>query len=295
MKVKQTLGEKIFYFFNTLFMIFMIIITLYPMLYVLFASVSDSDSIMKYTGPLLKPIGFTFAAYKRVFQNPMVSISFFNSVFIVVIGTTINIFMTSITAYILSRKNFYIKNFMMVIIVITMYFSGGLVPQYLNIRSLGMIDSYWALTLPVAISAYNMIIMRTAFLAIPDSLEESAKLDGARHIDILFKIILPLSLPTVAVMILFYGVGHWNSWFSAMIYIKTRDKFPMQLILREILILNDTAGAGMQQDTSIGDVEKIGETIKYALIIVSTMPILLIYPFLQKYFVNGVMIGALKG
>ncbi len=294
MRIKKTSGEKVFTAFNILFMIIMIIMTLYPMLYVLFASVSDSDAIMRYTGPLLKPIGFTLAAYKRVFQYPMVLRSLVNSIIIVLMGTSINIFMTSLGAYVLSRKHFYIKNAMMVLIVITMYFSGGLVPQYLNVKELGMLDTYWAIIIPGAISTWNLIIMRTSFLSIPDSLEESAKLDGAKHIDILFKIVIPLAMPTIAVMILFYGVGHWNSWFSAMIYLKTRDKFPMQLILREILILNDTSSGGMQGNSTIDDVQKIGETIKYALIIVATVPILVVYPFLQKYFVNGVMIGALK-
>ena len=182
----------------------------------------------------------------------------------------------------------------MILIIITMYFNGGLIPNYLNIKQLGLYDSLFSLILPGAISTFNLIIMRTAFFAVPDSLEESARLDGANHFVILFRIILPLTMPTVAVLILYYAVGHWNSWFNAMIYLKTRDKFPLQLILREILIQNDTtamtAGSG---DT--GDKLAIAETIRYATIVVATVPILCVYPFLQKYFVKGVMVGAVKG
>jgi putative aldouronate transport system permease protein len=183
----------------------------------------------------------------------------------------------------------------MIMIIITMYFNGGLIPNYFNIKELGLYNSIWSLILPGAISTFNLIILRTAFLAVPDSLEESAKLEGANHFVILFRIILPLTMPTVAVLILYYAVGHWNSWFNAMIYLKTRTKFPLQLILREILIQNDSTSmtAGMSGDT--GDKLAIAETIRYATIIVATLPILCVYPFLQKYFTKGVMVGAVKG
>lgn len=185
------------------------------------------------------------------------------------------------------------KNPIMFLIVFTMFFNGGLIPTYLLVNNLGLLDSRWALIIPSAMSAYNLIIMRTSFQGIPVSLEESAKLDGANDFTVLFRIVLPLSMPVVAVMILFYGVGHWNSWFNALIYLRTRDLYPLQLILREILITNSTDS----MMTGVGGADKmpIGETIKYATIIVATIPILLLYPFLQKYFVKGVMIGAIKG
>jgi putative aldouronate transport system permease protein len=201
--------------------------------------------------------------------------------------------MTSFGAYALSRQHVMWKNPVMFLIVFTMFFSGGLIPTYLLIQDLGMLNTRWALIIPSAMSAYNLIIMRTSFQSVPVSLEESAKLDGASDFTVLFRVILPLSMPVVAVMILFYGVAHWNSWFSALIYLRKRELYPLQLILREILITSSTES----MMTSVGGADKtpIGETIKYATIIVATGPILLLYPFLQKYFVKGVMIGAIKG
>ena len=175
-----------------------------------------------------------------------------------------------------------------------MFFGGGMIPTYLLVNNLGLTNTYWALILPTAISTYNMIIMRTGFAAIPESLEESAKIDGANHFTILFKIVIPLAKPTMAVIVLYYAVACWNSWFNAMIYLqKRRDLQPLQLILRGILIENDTSN---MQDGNVGqDTESIAESIKYAVIVVATLPILAIYPFLQKYFIKGIMIGAVKG
>jgi putative aldouronate transport system permease protein len=179
-----------------------------------------------------------------------------------------------------------------VLIIITMFFSGGLIPFYLTVKDLKMLDSLLAVIIPGAISTYNMIILRTAFQAIPESLEESARLDGANHITVLFRIVIPLSMSTIAVLLLYYGVGHWNAWFNAMLFLqKKRDLFPLQLILREMLIQNTNADS---YNKSI-DAAVVTETFKYAVIVVSTVPVLCIYPFLQKYFVKGVMIGAVKG
>ncbi len=241
---------------------------------------------------MLKPLGFSLEAYKLVFENPMILTGYRNTLFYVTVGTSINLLMTSLSAYVLSRKNVMFKNAMMMV-VFTMFFSGGLIPFYLTVRELGLSDSMWAVILPTAMSTYNMIVMRTAFTAIPDSLEESARIDGANDFTILFRIILPLSLPVVAVMILFYAVGHWNAWFNAMIFLRTRDKYPLQIVLREILIASSTDDMTTNVDSL--DKEPLGETIKYATIIVATLPILMVYPFLQKYFVQGIMIGALKG
>jgi len=274
-------------------MVFLIVVTLYPFLYVAFASVSEPYEIVRHQGILLKPLGFSLEAYKLVFENPMILTGYRNTLFYVTVGTSINLLMTSLSAYVLSRKNVMFKNAMMMMVVFTMFFSGGLIPFYLTVRELGLSDSMWAVILPTAMSTYNMIVMRTAFTAIPDSLEESARIDGANDFTILFRIILPLSLPVVAVMILFYAVGHWNAWFNAMIFLRTRDKYPLQIVLREILIASSTD----DMTTNVGSLDKepLGETIKYATIIVATLPILMVYPFLQKYFVQGIMIGALKG
>lgn len=185
-----------------------------------------------------------------------------------------------------------LKNFIMVLMLFTMYFSGGLIPSYITIKSLGLYNSLLALILPGAISTYNLIIMRTSFQGIPSELEEAAYLDGAGHLSIIWNVILPLSKAIIAVMVLYYGVAHWNSWFGASIYLNDRNKYPLQLILREILLQNDVSNMA---GSSGGDEYSIAESIKYAVIIVATAPILCIYPFLQKYFVKGVMIGALKG
>ena len=293
MKVQEGTSRKAFNVFNILFMIFISVITLYPMLYVIFASFSVPSEFMMHEGLLVRPLGFTTATYQMVFKNPMILRGYLNTTFLIVVGVTINIFCTSIGAYFLSRKNILFKKIIMFFIVFSMYFSGGLIPFYFTVKEMGLDNSLWALIIPGAIGTYNMIIMRTAFMGIPDSLSESAEIDGANHFAILFKVVIPLSLPTIAVMVLYYGVGHWNSWFNAMIFLRKREMFPLQLILREILITNSTMD--MSIGTNAGEQELVGDLIKYAVIVIATVPILCLYPFLQKYFVKGVMIGALKG
>ncbi|MDX8045544.1 carbohydrate ABC transporter permease [Gracilibacillus sp. S3-1-1] len=291
--MRKTLGERLFDWANITFLVLLSIVTLYPLLYILFASLSDPAYVAQARGIILAPKDFTVEAYKMVFNNPMIVTSYLNTLFYVVVGTTVNILLTSLGAYALSRKNVMWSNVIMFMIVFTMFFEGGLIPLYLLVGELNLIDTRWALILPTAVSAFNLIIMRTAFQGIPESLEESARIDGANDFTILFKIVLPLSMPVVAVMILFYGVFHWNSWFHAMIFLQDRELFPVQLILREILIANDTSS--MTSGVSAVDAMPIGETVKYATIIVATLPILCLYPFLQKYFVKGVMIGGIKG
>lgn len=293
MTVKRSFGERLFDAGNIAALLLLSALTLYPFLYVLIASLSEPAWVVQQRGLLLYPHGFNFDAYVSVFQNPSILTGYMNTLLIVVFGTALNIAMTSLGAFALSRPNFMWRNHIMFAIVFTMFFSGGLIPTFLLVNDLGLLDSRLALILPVAMSAYNLIIMRTAFLGIPVSLEESAKLDGATDFTVLLRIVLPLSMPVVAVMILFYGVAHWNSWFNALIYIRTRELYPLQLILREILITNNTDS--MTTGIGGGDKMPVGETIKYATIIVSTIPVLCLYPFLQKYFVKGVMIGAVKG
>ncbi|TBL78536.1 carbohydrate ABC transporter permease [Paenibacillus thalictri] len=292
--LRRSWGERCFDGLNALLMILLSLVTIYPLVYVLMASLSDPASVVQMRGLIWRPQGqITLEAYSLVFQNPSIVTGYANTLVYVVAGTALNILMTSLAAYALSRRRIMWENQLMFFIVFTMFFNGGLIPTFLLVNQLGMIDSRWALIIPVALSTYNMIIMRTSFQALPASLEESAKIDGANDIVILFRIVLPLSMPVVAVMILFYGVAHWNSWFNALIYLRNRELFPLQLILREILISNSTDS--MMTSVGSGDKMPIGETIKYATIMVATLPILLLYPFLQRYFVKGVMIGAVKG
>lgn len=292
MLYQRSLGEKVFSWANLTFMLLLCFVTLYPFIYILLASFSNPTQMAQYRGLLFYPQGFSLAAYKLVLENPMILTGYRNTLFYVIGGTAINLFMTTLGAYALSRRNVYFNNTIMLGIVITMVFHGGLIPSFLLVNNLGIMNTPWALLLPGAISSFNLIIMRTAFQGVPVSLEESARMDGANDWTIMVRIILPLSLPVIAVMILWYAVGHWNSYFSALIYLRDRELFPLQLILREILISNSTDN--MMTEASTSDRVDIGITIKYATIIVSTLPILCLYPFLQKYFVKGVLIGALK-
>lgn len=295
MHIKESPSRKAFNIFNILFMLFMVVITLYPIYYVVMASFSQSNELMRHQGILLKPAGFSLAAYKEVFKNPNIWTGYKNTLIVLVTHTSLCMVMTSLCAYVLSRKNVLFNAPITLFIMFTMYFGGGMIPTYLIVNGLGLTNTYWALILPGAISTYNMIIMRTGFMAIPDSLEESAKIDGASHWTILWKVVIPLAKPTMAVILLYYAVSCWNAWFNAMIYLqKRRDLQPLQLVLRGILIENDTASM-MESGGNMGDQEGVAETIKYAVIVVSTLPILCAYPFLQKYFVKGIMIGAVKG
>ena len=293
--IARSLGDRIFDSINVFLMLCVIFVTLYPMLHVLFASLSSPSAFMFHEGVLLKPAGFSLSAYKAVFQDPSIRIGYTNTIFIVVVGVLLNIAMTSVCAYVLSRKRFYMRNAFMFVIVITMFFSGGLIPFFLTIKWLHLDNTIWVLIFPGAMSSFNMIIMRTSFNSIPDSLEESAKLDGAGHIQILLRVVLPLSMPVIAVMILYYAVGHWNSWFNASIFLRDAKLYPLQLVLRRILIQNNSSSMMTGGDSGMSEKHFIGETIKYTVIVVSTLPILVLYPFLQRYFVKGVMIGALKG
>lgn len=293
MKIKDSLEVRTFQIINNFIMLLVILITLYPMLYIAFASFSKPNLLMAHQGLLYKSLGFNLSSYKAVFNNPVIASGYRNTIFVLVMGLIFNILLTSMGAYFLSRKNIMLKKVVMFMIVFTMFFNGGMIPNYFLINSLKLDNSLWALIIPSAINTFNLIIMRTAFQSIPDSLEESAKLDGAGHFTILFRIILPLSLPTLAVIVLYYGVGHWNAWFNAMLYLRRREMFPLQLILREILIINDTS-AMMAGGSFAGDQDLVSETIKYAVIMVATVPILVLYPFLQKYFVKGALIGSVK-
>ncbi|WP_305767583.1 carbohydrate ABC transporter permease [Candidatus Epulonipiscium viviparus] len=286
--------EKVtaFDYFNVAALTLLCILTLYPIIYVMMSSISDPVLLQQQEGIMLYPLGFSLEAYKLVFDNPSVLIGYRNTLFYVAAGTAINMFMTILGAFALSRRDLYIRKFLTIVIIFTMQFGGGLIPTFLVVS--GMLgESIWTQLLPGAIVTSNLIIMRTGFFAIPDSLEESAKIDGANDWVVLTNIILPLSKPTLAVIALYYGVGHWNSWLPATIYLRDRTLFPLQLFLREILLQNQLeetvvgVATGLQADMS--------DVIKYATIIVAIIPVLCVYPFVQKYFVKGVMIGAVKG
>lgn len=292
MVYKRTLGEKAFDLSNIILLTLGSIAFLYPLWFVLVSSFSSASAIAS-GSVVFWPDGFNFDAYSRVFSDKSIWTAYKNTMFYVAAGTAINLLLTTLGAYPLSRRDLKGRNAIMMFIVFTMFFSGGLIPMYLNVRDLGLYDTRWAILLPTAISAYNLIVMRTFFQStIPDGLIESAKIEGASEYRILWSIILPLSMPVVAVMTLFYAVSHWNSWFDAMIYLQDRKLFPLQLLLREILVQSQTND--MMGGVGSGDVASISETIKYATTIIATVPILVIYPFLQKYFAKGVMLGGVK-
>ena len=292
---QEGFGYNIFTVLNYIVLSFVILVTAYPVYYVIIASLSDPVSLMANYGLMWLPKPpLTLSAYKMVFRHPMIVSGYQNTLFILIAGLIVNMILTSVGAYFLCLRNSLFKKPLSIFMIFTMYFSGGLVPMYLNVQSLGLINSLWALVIPSAINTYNMLILRSAFYNIPESLVEAAKLDGASHFQILTKIFLPLSGATLAVMVLYYGVGHWNAWFNASIFIQTPSKYPLQLVLRNILLLGANAefNAAMTDDTTTA---LMAELIKYALIVVSTAPILILYPFLQRFFAKGVMVGAIKG
>ncbi len=289
------LGSRLFDVFNLVLSGLFAFICVYPVIHVLSSSFSDPSRLAVHTGGVLWPLGFSLDGYRVVLRNPNIWTGYGNTLFYVVVGTILCLFMTSIGAYVLSRRNFMFRKHMTLLIVFTMYFSGGMIPNFLLVRILGLYNTRGAIIVPALISTWNLFVLKTAFQSVPASLEESAKLDGANDLLILFRIILPVSKATIAVIALYYSVSHWNAWFHAMIYLRKRELFPLQLILREILIISD-AGGNISGDMP-GDVAQmfIDKLIKHCTIIVSTLPILSIYPFIQKYFVKGVMMGSLIG
>jgi len=266
-------------------------VTLYPFLYVVSMSISDPVYVIQKTIWLL-PKGFSLKAYEKVFENPDVWTAYLNTIFYTVAGTAINVVMTMLGAYPLSRKSFFARKQVMIFIVITMFFSGGLIPMFLLVQNLGLYNTRWAILLPGAVSAFLIIVTRTFFQSIPEHLHESAKLDGAGEFSILWRIVAPLSMPIIAVLTLFYAVGQWNSFFPALLYLPDVRLQPLSLYLIKVLIQNSTTM--MEDMASQSDRSMYVVQLKYSLIIVAILPILAVYPFLQKYFVKGVMIGSLK-
>lgn len=289
----STRREKALHGVNLFVLALLTVIFFYPLWHCLMASFSDPTSLIGYKGLISLPMGFSLEGYKTVLQNKNILTGYMNTLFYLVAGTAINMLLTILGAYVLSRRRMMLKGPLTLLIVFTMYMDFGIIPAFLNIRDLGLYDSRWAILLPVAINTYNLIVMRTAFVSVPAALEESAMIDGANDFTILFKIILPLSKATLAVVVLFYVVEHWNSWFSASIYLRDRERFPLQLFLREILI-SSSASTAAGEASSVDGVMYLEELIKYCSIVISTLPILCVYPFVQKYFISGVMLGSVK-
>jgi len=295
-KVKiESINDKVFNTINYLLLTTIIMIILYPLIFTLSASFSDAKMVT--TGKLtLLPVGFNVDAYREVFKSKDILTGYRNTLIIAALGTLVNMIMTVCGAYPLSRKDFYGRNVFMMIFAFTMFFSGGIITLFLVVQKVGLMNSWAALILPGAVSTYNLIIMRTYFeTSVPYELQEAAYIDGYSNLGILIKVVLPLSGPILAVIALYYAVGHWNSYFSAMLYITDRNKYPLQLFLREVLVMNQ---AQNMLDASAEDMARQAmraEGIKYSVIVVSSVPMLILYPFVQKFFVKGVMIGAIKG
>jgi len=298
--VRESAQDRFFVLCNYIYVFIAFLIVFYPLIYMFSASISDPKLVS--SGEMwLLPKGITFEGYQRVFQDSSIWRGYGNTIFYTVVGTAINLFVTLPAAYALSRQDFVGRNFFMGMFMVTMFFSGGIVPTYLLVKELGMINTMWAIVLPSAATIYNIIVSRTFFQSsIPKELQEASQIDGSSNTGLFIKIVLPLSMPIVAVMALFYGVGNWNSYFSALIYLNDADKYPLQLVLRQILVLQEMSaqGGGMMDSstaTALNNKAEIAALVKYAVIIVATAPIIAVYPFLQRYFVQGVMIGSVKG
>ncbi|MBQ8637587.1 MAG: carbohydrate ABC transporter permease [Lachnospiraceae bacterium] len=292
--MKRKKKIKLFQVVNVCIMLLLIFVAAYPMYHVVMASFSDPIRLKSHTGPLIKWLGEpTLAGYERTLSNRSLFTGFKNTLFYLLVGTTIQLVLTAFGAYVLSRKSFLPRKAIMKFITFTMFFSGGLIPMFFVIRDTKIYNTIWVSSIPYAVSAFNLIIMRSFFESIPDSLEEAAVIDGANDFTVFARVIMPLSKPIIAVMILYYGVGQWNSWFPAAMFTRDRVLYPLQMILREILIENQSLASDSL--TQAMEDTFISELVKYCTIVVSTVPILVIYPFLQKYFEKGVMIGAVKG
>ena len=289
---RGSIGDTTYDIIVYIFVTFILIITLYPFIYVISMSISDQMAVVR-GDVMLLPIGFDISAYKTIFSNDDIWRYYYNTVWYTVVGTTFNVIFTVLMAYPLSKKQFFAKNFFTIVIIITMFFGGGLIPLYIVVVKLGLYNTRWALILPGLASAWNIIIARTFFSSLPEELFECARIEGASELNVLSRIVIPLSKPILAVLTLFYGVAHWNSFFFAMLFLTDADLHPIQIYLRRILLQSSqemASDSGLALGGSLSMLQ-----VKYALIVVAIFPIVILYPFLQKYFVKGVMIGALKG
>ncbi|MDY4138719.1 MAG: carbohydrate ABC transporter permease [Eubacteriales bacterium] len=292
--IRRTRSDVIFDTVNTIILVLLMLLVIYPLIYVVSCSFSTPLLVVQ-SKVVLFPKGFTTIAYEHVFHNELIISGYLNTIFYTLLGTTINVLMTIMAAFPLAQRSFKIRGPVTILFTFTMLFTGGLVPTFLTVQRLGMVDTVWALILPGTINAWNMFIMKNYFqTSIPGELYEAARIDGANWMVILTRLVLPLSAPILAVMVLYYGVSHWNSYFSALIYLRDRMRYPLQLVMRSYFSGNDYAeqgGGGEDSTTAL----LLTETVKYALIVVASFPMLCAYPFMQRFFVKGVMLGAVKG
>ena len=292
---KKSLVDSTFDIVNYSILGIVLLTVIYPLYFIAIASISEPNLVN--SGQVwIIPKGIMFEGYERVFSDPNIMTGYRNSIFYTVFGTVINVTLTLMAGYSLSRKDLKGKNAIMLFMTFTMFFSGGLIPTYLVVKSLGMINNIWAMLIPNAVGVWNIIIARTFFqTSIPDELLEAAIIDGCTNTKFYVKIALPLSKALIAIMILFYGVGHWNAFFNALIYLRDKKLFPLQLVLRGILVDSQMLAEMVKDQDMLSEYQRLTEVIKYALIIVASLPLLIVYPFVQKYFVKGIMIGSLKG
>ncbi|WP_019635816.1 carbohydrate ABC transporter permease [Paenibacillus fonticola] len=291
--VKNSIGDRVFLGAVYTVLTLVLVIVIYPLIYILSSSISSPAAVS--SGQVwLWPVDISFKGYSTIFQNPQIMTGYGNSLFYTVAGTLISVTLTIMIAYPLSRKTFYGRNVLMMLIMFTMLFSGGLIPTYMVVKQMGMVDTRWALLIPNAVWVWQVIIARTFFQSsIPDELVEASELDGCRDLRFIWSVVIPLSKPIIAVLFLMYAVGQWNAYFDALIYLKSDHLFPLQLILRSIIILDN--GAGTMDAMQMVEKQQMADLLKYSLIVVATLPVLCIYPFVQRYFVQGMLVGSVKG
>ena len=289
---RPSAAGRVFDIGNAIVMLVLCFAMLYPMWYVVCCSLSEPAELVRHSGPVFWPLKFTAVSYEKVLSYQPIWNGYKVTIFVVVVGTALNLLFTSMLAYVLSRRNLLWSKVITGLCIFTMYFSGGMIPTFLVVKAVGLYDSIWALIIPGLISTYNMILVRTAFLGVPEDISESASLDGAGELTTLFRILMPLIKPSLAAVGLFYAVGHWNSWTRALLYIRNPELQPLQMVVRSLLIMEkDLADSGVPDAYT----QMLNNAMKYPVIVVSTVPILCVYPFIQKYFTKGVMIGAVKG
>ncbi|PGV51701.1 carbohydrate ABC transporter permease [Bacillus sp. AFS037270] len=292
--IKESFGDKVFLTIIYTFLIFVVVIVLYPLIYIVSSSLSSPLAVS--SGKVwLWPVDFSLEGYKAIFSNSQVLVGYANSLFYTFFGTIVSVTLTVLFAYPLSRKSFYGRNFLMIFILFTMLFSGGLIPEYLVVKNLHMLDTRWALIIPKAIAVWQVIIAVTFFrTSIPEEIVEASEMDGCSDLRFLWSVVLPLSKPIIAVLVLMYAIFQWNSYFDAMLYLKSEALFPLQVVLRNILILNTTSSASIDAQ-KLMDMKQLADLMKYSLIVVASLPVLIIYPFVQRHFMKGVLIGSVKG
>ena len=293
-RIRESLGDRIFVGVVYFFLAIVLLIVLYPLVYVVSSSFSSPTAVS--SGRVwLWPVDFSLKGYQVAFSNPQIVTGYANSLYYTIFGTLISVTLTVLVAYPLSRRTLFGRDAIMIFIVFTMIFYGGLIPTYLVVKNLGLLNTRWALLIPQAIAAWQVIIARTFFqVNIPDELAEAAELDGCSDLRFLWSIVIPLSKPILAVLVLMYAVGQWNAYFDALLYLKSADLHPLQLVLRGILILNTTTSGSMEASVMV-ERQQMADLLKYSLIVVGSLPVLLIYPFAQRYFVKGMLIGSVKG